>query len=137
MTNAGISDLEPYLTAFLPFYLAEKSGILRDGRTCFPVSACGSAGATGTRSSSRKNFPGSARTSRSAQTPRSARTPPSDPDHSKTARALAGSNLWAGGVRTDYHYRQKQHQALKFIFITFYSGIVNSATASCTVLSTT
>ena len=35
MTNAGISDLEPYLTAFLPFYLAEKSGILRDGRTSF------------------------------------------------------------------------------------------------------
>ena len=35
MTNAGISDPEPYLTAFLPFYLAEKSGILRDGRTSF------------------------------------------------------------------------------------------------------
>ena len=35
MTEAGIPDIEPYLCAFLPYYLAEKSGVMRNGKTSF------------------------------------------------------------------------------------------------------
>ena len=35
LTHAEIPDLEPYLCAFLPCYLAERSGIYRNGTTCY------------------------------------------------------------------------------------------------------
>ena len=35
MTEAGISDLEPYLRCFLAFYLAERGGVVRDGITSY------------------------------------------------------------------------------------------------------
>ena len=38
MTKAGIRDPEPYLCSYVSFYLAEKSGILRNGKTCYDPS---------------------------------------------------------------------------------------------------
>lgn len=38
MNRAGVRDLEPYLCSFIAFYLAEKSGIYKNGRTCYSVS---------------------------------------------------------------------------------------------------
>ena len=35
MTQAGIADPKPYLRSFLAFYLAERSGIVRDGKTSY------------------------------------------------------------------------------------------------------
>lgn len=35
LTKKGVSDIDPYLRAFLPYYLAEKSGIMRNGKTTF------------------------------------------------------------------------------------------------------
>ena len=35
LTRAEIPDLEPYLCAFLPCYLAERSGIYKSGKTCY------------------------------------------------------------------------------------------------------
>ena len=35
LTQAGITNLEPYLRSFLAFYLAERSGIVRDGKTSY------------------------------------------------------------------------------------------------------
>ena len=35
MTEAGMKDLAPYLHSFLVFYLAERGGILRNGRTSY------------------------------------------------------------------------------------------------------
>lgn len=35
LTKEGVSDIDPYLRAFLTFYLVEKSGIMRNGKTSF------------------------------------------------------------------------------------------------------
>lgn len=35
LTEAGVEDLEPYLCSFLSFYLADKSGIRREGKVTF------------------------------------------------------------------------------------------------------
>ena len=81
MGRARIKDIDPYFCSFLAFYLAEKSGVCRDGErlpthfpmmksesfircflpaSCLTASGSGSASATGIRSSSWKNCPASA-----------------------------------------------------------------------------
>ncbi len=38
MGRARIKDIDPYFRSFLAFYLAEKSGVCRDGKTTYTFS---------------------------------------------------------------------------------------------------